>query len=230
MQNEFKINVFKPPALSYITARIPDSLLNQLLIDSGKLERNKNKTSYEKHLVGNFKNGEQLAIKPGWGEMISGFESFKQLETIKCQMAETYIAMYFEDPSTKFKPQEKEVVLGDMWLNIQKEGDFNPVHNHNCKTVTGISSFCWLAFPEQVMQTSRLSSPGEAEHRGMTYLHWGLTPASYSKQFMYPKNTGLLPTPGVIVMFPSWLEHVVYPFKGPGKRISIASNIDIELR
>ena len=143
MQNEMRVNVFKPPAFAYVTVKIPDDLLEELIVDCKKLEEDTYKASYEKHLVGNFKNGEQLAIKPGWGEMISGFDSFKKLETMKCQMAEAYVDMYFQEASTKHKPTQRIVTLGDMWLNIQKEGDFNPVHNHNCKTVTGISSFCW---------------------------------------------------------------------------------------
>ena len=32
------------------------------------------------------------------------------------------------------------------------------------------------------------------------------------------------PTPGVMVLFPSWLQHFVHPFFGQGERISIAFN------
>ncbi|MEO0589683.1 MAG: TIGR02466 family protein [Pseudomonadota bacterium] len=35
----------------------------------------------------------------------------------------------------------------------------------------------------------------------------------------------LRPTSGQIVMFPSWLQHAVRPFHGPGTRISIAINL-----
>ena len=33
-----------------------------------------------------------------------------------------------------------------------------------------------------------------------------------------------MPTPGDMVLFPSWLEHSVSPFQGPGERICIAFN------
>ncbi len=224
MNYDLQYKVFQPPALSYLTVKIPDNLLKELIIDSKKLEKTKNKASYENHLVGNFENGEQLAIKPNNAEMISGFKSFKELELIKNHMAKTYVDMYFQTSQSLFRPGQTKIELGDMWLNIQREGDFNPVHNHNCKTETGLSSFCWLTFPLHVMKSAVKSN-----QQGMTYLHWGLTHGSSSKQFMYPKNTGLLPDPGLIVMFPSWLEHVVYPFKGNGERISIASNINIKL-
>ena len=35
----------------------------------------------------------------------------------------------------------------------------------------------------------------------------------------------IAPTPGLMVMFPSWLFHLVHPFHGQGARISIAFNI-----
>jgi len=228
---DLSIHVFKPPSLMYMTTLIPDTLLKDLIKDSEKLELDSKKMNYNTQLVGNFESGEQLAIKPGWGDMIPEYSSFADLGNIKCQLAETYVSQYYKETATltqEEKPsQAYNVRLSDMWLNIQKEGDFNPIHNHNCKTACGISTFCWLTFPDQVMRSSRQSKKGES-HRGMTYLHWGSTPSFANKQFMFPGNVGLLPTPGAIVMFPSWLEHVVYPFSGTGRRLSIASNIDVE--
>jgi hypothetical protein len=33
------------------------------------------------------------------------------------------------------------------------------------------------------------------------------------------------PTPGDVLLFPSWLEHSVAPFHGEGERICIAFNV-----
>ena len=228
---DLKVNLFKPPSLMYITTLIPDSLLKELIRDSEKLEADSKKKGYDSQLVGNFESGEQLAVKPGWGEMIEGYPSFVELGDIKCQLAQAYISQYHQEVNSStaknYDPGNCDVELDDMWLNIQREGDFNPVHNHNCRSVSGISTFCWLTFPKQVMKTSREGKKGSS-HKGMTYLHWNSTPSWANKQFMFPGNVGLLPTPGAIVMFPSWLEHVVYPFNGPGKRRSLASNINVK--
>ena len=35
----------------------------------------------------------------------------------------------------------------------------------------------------------------------------------------------ITPIPGLMVLFPSWLNHLVHPFFGAGERISIAFNI-----
>ena len=42
-----------------------------------------------------------------------------------------------------------------------------------------------------------------------------------------PMHTEVLlrPTKGLIVMFPSWLQHAVRPFHGEGRRVSVAINL-----
>ena len=150
-------------------------------------------------------------------------------EPLSCasKILKSYISQFNASTGKNHDPANCTIELDDMWLNIQREGDFNPVHNHNCRSVSGISTFCWLTFPKQVMKTSREGNKGSS-HKRMTYLHWSSTPSWANRQFMFPGNVGLLPTPGVIVMFPSWLEHVVYPFNGSGKRQSLASNINVK--
>lgn len=41
----------------------------------------------------------------------------------------------------------------------------------------------------------------------------------------FPTTETIAPTPGRLVVFPSWLSHAVKPSKGPGERISIAMNV-----
>jgi hypothetical protein len=38
------------------------------------------------------------------------------------------------------------------------------------------------------------------------------------------------PMPGLMVMFPSWLKHMVHPFHGSGERISISFNITVQIQ
>ena len=43
-------------------------------------------------------------------------------------------------------------------------------------------------------------------------------------------EVSLRPKTGMIVMFPSWLQHAVRPFHGSGPRISIAINLVAALK
>ena len=52
-------------------------------------------------------------------------------------------------------------------------------------------------------------------------------------EFMYGENLNLInnkhavkPEVGQIFMFPSWLQHTVYPFRGKGIRRSLSFNVD----
>ncbi len=38
------------------------------------------------------------------------------------------------------------------------------------------------------------------------------------------------PLPGLMVMFPSWLKHMVHPFSGNGERISISFNVYVQMK
>ena len=38
------------------------------------------------------------------------------------------------------------------------------------------------------------------------------------------------PEVGLMIMFPIWMNHCVYPFKGKGERRSVASNLVIDLK
>jgi hypothetical protein len=42
-----------------------------------------------------------------------------------------------------------------------------------------------------------------------------------------PQSTSLQPQVGKMYMFPSWLQHMVYPFKGDGERRTVAANLNV---
>ena len=65
---------------------------------------------------------------------------------------------------------------------------------------------------------------------GITELLWDTSTADYMRQFIYNGNQHHVPYPGLFAVFPSWLNHVVYPFKGPGERLSMSWNIGINYK
>ena len=38
------------------------------------------------------------------------------------------------------------------------------------------------------------------------------------------------PVEGKLLMFPNWLSHMVWPFKGEGERRTLSANFEIELK
>jgi hypothetical protein len=45
--------------------------------------------------------------------------------------------------------------------------------------------------------------------------------------FRFGRSKIVAPVPGLMVMFPAWMEHWVHPFHGTGDRISIACNVRV---
>jgi hypothetical protein len=41
-----------------------------------------------------------------------------------------------------------------------------------------------------------------------------------------PQSFMMKPEVGKLLVFPSWLQHMVYPFKGEGERRTVASNLN----
>ena len=99
------------------------------------------------------------------------------------------------------------------WFVNSIAGDFNPIHQHEGR----ISAAGWLMMPESIQKDQ------EREYAGWI-------------EFMYGENIKLLnnkhavkPEVGQIFMFPSWLQHTVYPFRGNGIRRSISFNVDFSI-
>jgi hypothetical protein len=108
------------------------------------------------------------------------------------------------------------------WINFQRKHEFNPIHNH-----TGLVSYViWVKIP----------FTNEKEHK----MFPKLKDSDYSSGrfvFVYPSNTDPLSVitygipadnkfEGRMLIFPSTLQHMVYPFYTSNEyRISIAGNL-----
>ena len=113
-----------------------------------------------------------------------------------------------------------ELKLESLWVNYQKQHEFNPLHNH-----FGLISFViWMKIPTDWKEQHEL--PFAKNSNG---------PVASDFQFTYTDILGHVqdyPIPmdsdkeGVILLFPSRLRHQVYPFYNCDKeRISISGNI-----
>ena len=111
------------------------------------------------------------------------------------------------------------------WIVSQKENDYLPVHAHS-EMVNGyqnskISAVLYLKVPEQMKrkpdETSiKFGKDGQIAFTGMGDADPFMTTSLYNIQ----------PEVGWFYLYPSTLNHQVYPFIGSGERRSLAFNID----
>lgn len=100
--------------------------------------------------------------------------------------------------------------LIDLWLNVQRAGDYNPTHTHG----GSFSGVLFLRVPPQI---------NEERFDGQLCFHG---PEEWQIQTF---RTGMahyvLPIPGEYYVFPAWQPHSVAPFRGEGERWSVAFNV-----
>ena len=104
-----------------------------------------------------------------------------------------------------------------LWVNLQKEFEYNPIHAHD-------GMFSFVFYTKNTISrdnaTNNKFDKADKPLAGHIELHYGET------QFMNWTSMMHYPEKGDILIFPSWLNHSVYPFHDPnGERISVAGNI-----
>jgi len=114
-------------------------------------------------------------------------------------------------------------VLHEFWVNFQKKFEFNPAHNHR-----GVFSFViWVDIPSSYNKEKEIP-----------FVKHSNTPMANTFEFCYTNILGKIATysyllesedEGTILLFPSSLVHLVYPFYLSNKdRVSISGNISLD--
>ena len=105
------------------------------------------------------------------------------------------------------------IKMDKAWVNYMKEGEFNPPHVH----AGDLSCVLYLNITEDMIKNKEN--------------HVANSPAPGSVEFRYGENLknniylqNFFPEVGDFYIFPSWLQHYVFPFKSKGERISLSAN------
>ena len=113
-----------------------------------------------------------------------------------------------------------DLMIDGLWVNLQNQFEYNPIHAHS-----GMFSFVFytknnMTREQAIDNKFDTSSNNPKTLAGHIELHYGET------QFMNWTSMNHYPEKGDIIIFPSWLNHSVYPFHDPkGERVSVAGNM-----
>ena len=169
----------------------------KLLLDEAK----KNKEDYRDKLAG------ILDHETGYSE-----ESKKKIIPHLSQCMGVY-DQAFEKYTNKKYDKRPEYVLSALWINHQKQNDFNPPHDHDGK----LSFVIYLSIPEELKKENK-------EYKGKSCGPGGI-------QFIYgngPRDCvtymSFMPEENDCFVFPAWLKHWVAPYKSNCTRISVSGN------
>ena len=203
---------------------VPAEMVTNLNLYLDNYLKQKKRKSLASTLVGQIQNGQQLLMD---------HEDKKTVEfsNMLCGLGAHYINEFSRATGAKFKTN-KQVAMDELWSVHSFERDYNPIHSHGTKTLMGISATMWTKVPQQILDlptagTSEYSLYNASGHSD------GCLAFSYGKQHVTdietltpPQSFVLRPEVGKLYLFPSWLQHMVYPFQGKGERRTVAANLN----
>jgi len=183
-----------------------------------------NRKSLSGDLVGQIHQGEQLS-------MDFECDQLKDFRTMVENLGVAYLRHFVEQIGTMIRP--KQVVTDKLWSVHSYEGDYNPIHDHLTASPMGISFTTWTKVPEQIGKTadgkevedySLYNSSGVID--GYINFTYGLNQTSDPERLRPSQSRYVKPEEGKLLLFPSWMQHAVYPFFGSGERRTVAGNMN----
>tara|TARA_R100000479_G_scaffold103194_1_gene51487 strand:- start:4 stop:717 length:714 start_codon:yes stop_codon:yes gene_type:complete len=220
MSDQIEYELYTLPAALMLQHRLPDQVVTTLNDYLDTLRQDKSRESAGNTLVGQIHQGEQL--KMDYEDVL-----LTPFVRIVESLAAAYLRHFVEQ--TKSPLRAKKISMDKLWSVHSFEGDYNPIHDHLTATPMGISFTTWTMVPEQIMQSSNervdlYNSSGAID--GYINFVYGLNQVSDPERLRPSQSRYIMPEPGKLLLFPSWMQHTVYPFFGEGERRTVAGNLN----
>jgi len=194
---------------------LPEEVIVNLTKMTDDLLKNPNTPSHGQHLAGVIHNEkyiyQQDFIDAGVNDMLEG--------CVKTYLVESATRHGTSKDST-FESQ-----INSAWIVSQYENEYNPSHNHTGCEISGV---IYLKTPDVKGRRNIPSKEGKRDNDGDIAFPY----SSEGQRNGDLLTKGILqaaPSRGLMLIFPSWLLHTVYPFKGDEERRSIAFNANYQV-
>ena len=223
---KMNMQIHNLPAMVMLECQLPDGIVDDLNEYLDDYREKPEKKSLAGTLVGQIHRGEQLL-------MDHTHEKLKDYYKFLTAMGVTYLHAFGN--VTGIRHENRIIDIDELWSVHSFEGDYNPIHDHGTKTIMGISSTCWTMIPEQIGKLGEIGT-GKAEDYslyndsgacdGFIAFQYGRNEIMNAERLRPPQSICLQPKVGRQLMFPSWAQHMVYPFFGEGERRTVAANLN----
>ena len=114
------------------------------------------------------------------------------------------------------KPYQKKphYIMTALWINYQKQNDFNPPHDHDGK----LSFVIYLQIPDELKKETAAYKGKSCGPGGIQFVYGDGPRDCVTYQSFMPKENDMY-------IFPAWLKHWVAPYKSDCVRISVSGNV-----
>ena len=191
------------PAVYVLETHMPQQMIDDVNDYMDEYRENKNKQSLANTLVGQIHKGEQLLLDHNDPRML-GYNAF--ITTLSTE--------YINQFAAAGNPLKcaKRVEIDETWSVHSYDGDYNPIHDHGTKGIANTPTY------------SLYNESGHSD--GCIAFQYGRVSVLDPERLTPAQSFVMTPEVGKLLIFPSWLQHMVYPFKGEGERRTIASNLN----
>ena len=221
MEQEYQVHTL--PAVFLLEAKMPDAMVSGLNTYLDELMEQEDRISHAGTLVGQIGHGQQLTMDHNDPKLAD-----------YCQMTGILATEYLKNfGSTGNNLGERQVGIDELWSVHSYERDYNPIHDHGTKTIMGISCTSWTKVPQQILDQPTAGSPeyslygASGDSDGCLAFNYGINSLLDVERLRPPQSFVIKPEVGKFLMFPSWLQHMVYPFEGEGERRTVAANLNV---
>jgi hypothetical protein len=221
VEQEYKLHTL--PAVFLLEAKMPDAMVTGLNTYLDELMEQEDRISHAGTLVGQIGHGQQLTMD----------HNDPRLNDY-CQMAGILATEYVNYFSSAVKNVgARQIGIDELWSVHSYEGDYNPIHDHGTKTIMGLSCTSWTKVPQQILDQPSSGSPeynlynASGNSDGFLAFNYGINSLIDVERLRPSQSTVIKPEVGLFLMFPSWLQHMVYPFEGEGERRTVAANLNV---
>lgn len=138
-----------------------------------------------------------------------------------------YMKRYFEILKWE-SPTDRMPEIDEMWSVHSREGDYNILHAHETKTLMGCSLVTWTKVPEQIADTEKAELNNKfGDYDGFLALIVGDRDVYDEERLKFSGYYPIKPEVGALYVFPSWVQHLIWPFFGEGERRTVAVNVNL---
>lgn len=194
---------------------LPENLFNELINITDKA-LSESTSDAKKLLAGRIYKGKQISIL----DLLS--DEFKSYVFACCKK---YLEVKNSNSTIQENIDINKLKFHSSWVVSQYEDDYNPVHTH-----TGLlSGIIYLKIPESIKAGSAREKDylEDKNQSGIYYdgkLNFIFNNIMINRQD-YCSNWVVTPQEKNMYIFPSWLMHAVYPYKGDGERRCVSFNL-----
>ena len=208
-----------------LEAQLSENMVGTLNDYLDKLMVDEKRKSHAGTLVGQISHGQQLT-------MDHECEELKDFNWTIQGLAMDYVKQFCAQSGNPLTGK-RQVLTDELWSVHSYAHDYNPIHDHGTKTIMGVSCTTWTKVPQQILDLPTAGSPeysmynssGNAD--GCRAFSYGRNSLLDVERLAPPQSFVVKPEVGKMLMFPSWLTHMVYPFEGEGERRTVAGNLNV---